>query len=446
MNDAPTTVAPPPSTGRRRWHWLVLLASTLLLLAATIPWIAFRFTHSITDDAFVESHLINLAPQVSGTVVDVFVQEQDLVKEGQLLARIDPLTYEREVHPARARLVVSEAALAKTRVDLTLLTEEVPQRVIVAEKNWAAARDNVGEAKEKLALVERDTSDGVNAARGAVDAAQAALVLAQEDFTRYEALFEDGSVPERKFQEVTKAIRAAEAEVQVAQGRLGQAEAQRSQVGIARQALAAVEHLAEEAAASVELAKLGTVAITARQRDVAERESAVGAARSALELAETNLEYTRITAPYDGVIARKWRHLGDYAHTGDPVFSMYNPDLKYVTVQLEETLLEGVAPGNFADLQVEAYSQPFRGRVLWIGSATSGNFSLIPRDISSGEFTYVVQRVPTRISIERDDRWHLLRPGMSVRAAIEHGPGDPEWASAALEREARLEKLGSPSP
>jgi len=446
MNAETSNTKRQSAAGNRHWlRWAALGAAAILLLLVAVPWIAYRFTHSITNDAFIESHLINLAPQVSGTVVEVFVQEQDLVKQGQLLARVDPLSYQREVQLARARLVVAEAALAKARVDLTLLSEEVPQRVIAAEKKRAAAGSRVSEAAAALALVQRDTRDGVSAAQGAVEAVQAALVLAQEDFTRYEALFKDGSVPERKFQEATRTLRAAEAEVSVSEARLGQAEAQRKQVAISTEALAAARHLDEEAAAGVELAKLGSVAITAKQRDVAERESAVAAARSALEVAETNLEYTRITAPYDGVIARKWRHLGDYAHTGDPVFSMYNPELKYVTVQLEETLLEGVAPGNRATLHVEAYSEPFRGRVLWIGSATSGNFSLLPRDISSGEFTYVVQRVPTRIAIERDDRWDLLRPGMSVRVAIEHGAGDRQWASEALAREARIEKLSSPN-
>jgi membrane fusion protein (multidrug efflux system) len=120
---------------------------------------------------------------------------------------------------------------------------------------------------------------------------------------------------------------------------------------------------------------------------------------------------------------------------------MYNPELLYVTANLEETLLEGVAPGNAVRLRVDAFREPFRGRVVWVGSATEANFSLIPRDVSSGEFTYVVQRVPVRIEVERDARWPLLKPGLSVEAAIEHGPGDPVWAAEALRREAEIEGI-----
>ncbi|MBX3413985.1 MAG: biotin/lipoyl-binding protein [Pirellulales bacterium] len=434
------------SIWRRHKVSLAVSACALVAVVALFPWIVHRYTHSITKDAFIESHLINLAPQVSGTVVEVFVQEQDVVKQGQLLARIDPSTYEREVQLNQARLASAVAAFEKAQVDLTLLIEEVPQRIVIAERKLAAARNAVAEAVEQLARVTRNTSDGVVAAGGGVEAARAAYVLGKEDYDRYAALFQEGTVSERRYQEATKVFHASQAELRAAEARLGQAEAERRQVAIAEQALQAARHVAEEAQAGVELARLGNVAIEARRKEVTERETAVVEARRALELAETNLGYTRITAPYNGVIARKWRHLGDYAHTGDPVFSMYNPELLYVTVQLEETLLEGVAPGNFADLHVDAYDRPFRGRVLWIGSATSANFSLIPRDISSGEFTYVVQRVPTRIAIERDERWHLLKPGLSVTVAIEHGEGDPEWARRALEEEARIEQLGKPTP
>jgi membrane fusion protein (multidrug efflux system) len=174
---------------------------------------------------------------------------------------------------------------------------------------------------------------------------------------------------------------------------------------------------------------------------VAEREGQAEEARQALALAALELAYTEVVAPFSGVVAKKWRHLGDYAHVGEPLFSLYDPTLLYVTANLPETLLDGVAPGNVANLDVVAWDEPFRGRVLWVGSATDAKFSLIPRDVSAGEFTYVVQRVPVRIWIERDERWPLLRPGLSVAASIEHGSGDAEWAAATLREEARLEGL-----
>ncbi|HEV3237746.1 MAG TPA: hypothetical protein VGZ25_12205, partial [Gemmataceae bacterium] len=119
--------------------------------------------------------------------------------------------------------------------------------------------------------------------------------------------------------------------------------------------------------------------------------------------------------------------------------SMYNPDLLYVTANLEETRLGGVAPGNAVELQVDAFSEPFRGRVVWIDKSTGAQFALMPRNVVSGEFTKVVQRVPVRILIEKDERWPQLRAGLSARAVIDHGPGDAAWAEQAAKEMANVE-------
>jgi membrane fusion protein, multidrug efflux system len=419
---------------------LVALAVLLAVAIAGGIWgmgfVRHRFTHSVSMDAFIESHLVNLAPQVAGEIVTMFVQEQELVKKGQVLAIVDPSIYQREVDLSAAKLEVAKAALAKSEADLTLLKQQVPQQIVVAEAAVATAKDNQAKAAAAVAMITQDVDDAVVAAQRAVDAMNASLVMANEDFTRYTALYNDGSVTQRRFQEATKVRDVAAAERKIAVAKLGQADANRKQIDIAQQELAARKSAVREAEAALELAKLGNLQISVIEQIVAERKQDIGQAERALELAQTNLGYTKITAPYDGIIAKKWRHLGDYAHTGDPIVSMYNPDFLYVTVHLEETRLEGVNPGNWATLKLQAYSEPFRGRVVWIGSATGANFSLIPRDLASGEFTYVVQRVPVRLAVMRDDRWSKLKPGLSVTVEIEHGPGDAQWAAEAWQQEA----------
>ncbi len=103
---------------------------------------------------------------------------------------------------------------------------------------------------------------------------------------------------------------------------------------------------------------------------------------------------------------------------------MYNPDLLFVEANLEEDRLPGVAPGNPVHIELDAFAAPFRGRVVWINKSTGAQFALMPRNVVSGEFTRVVQRVPVRIQIEHDDRWPQLRAGLSASVAIAHGPGD----------------------
>src|SRR5262249_11139475 len=163
------------------------------------------------------------------------------------------------------------------------------------------------------------------------------------------------------------------------------------------------------------------------------------------DVAKTSLRYTRIVAPFPGTIVYLYRHLGDHVPAGTPVLSMYNPDLTYVTANLEETKLEGVAPGNPVLLHIDAFSRPFEGRVVWINRATGANFALVPRNVSSGEFTKVVQRVPVRIAIEKDERWSHLHAGLSVTVAIAHGTGDAQWANQAADAMRALEASVKPN-
>ncbi len=118
---------------------------------------------------------------------------------------------------------------------------------------------------------------------------------------------------------------------------------------------------------------------------------------------------------------------------------MYNPELLYVEANLEEDRLPGVEPGNPVRIELDAFDTPFQGRVVWINKSTGAQFALMPRNVVSGEFTRVVQRVPVRIEIERDDRWPRLRAGLSASVAIAHGSGDAAWAAKAARAMAELE-------
>ena len=111
-----------------------------------------------------------------------------------------------------------------------------------------------------------------------------------------------------------------------------------------------------------------------------------------------------------------------------------------------ETRLNGVAPGNSVELRLDAFDRPFSGRVVWINKSTGAQFALMPRNVVSGEFTKVVQRVPVRIWIEKDQRWPLLRAGLSAQVVISHGDGDAAWAEHAVkdmaQRESRYNQPG----
>jgi membrane fusion protein (multidrug efflux system) len=453
-----TTPEPPPvaspsppaaatSAGARfrriasRLFWLVGVVIIVLLgLFFFGHWWFNRFTSSITDDAFVEAHIVNVAPQsVSGHLTQFFVDENARVEQDQVIAQIDPVPYQDQVDLARRKVDVAEAELRRQESDLARLRLEVPIQIEIARRSLAAAKADEGKATQALKLTGDDVEHGITEAQAGVDAASADLVLAQQEFTRFTNLQKDDAVPLRRAQEATQARDAAEAHRKLAATKLAQARANQTQIEVAKQTLEAAQKGSEKAAKSVDLAETGEAEIRMVELLTVVKKQTVEEARSALTSAQNLLNYTQIRAPFSGVVVKLYRHLGDFASAGVPIVSMYNPDLLYVTANLEETRLSGVAPGNHAKLHLDAFDQPFTGRVVWINKSTGAQFALMPRNVVSGEFTKVVQRVPVRIAIEKDERWPLLRAGLSVQTEIEHGKGDAQWAEKAARDMAELE-------
>jgi membrane fusion protein (multidrug efflux system) len=403
-------------------------------------WWCDRLSHSITDDAFVEAHIVNLAPQsVSGHLVRVFVEENDRVEQGQVLAEIDPVPYRDQVNIARSKVETAQAELCRQESALARLRSEIPIQIEIARRSLAAASADQSRSQQALKLTVDEVEKGIDEAQAGLEAATADLVLAQQEYTRFTNLQKEEAVPLRRAQEVTQARDAAEARRKLAAAKLARAQADQTQIEVAKRTVEAAEKTTEKASKSVDLAETGNAQIREAELLTAVKKEDVEDARRALAAAEDNLGFTKIRAPFPGVVVKSYRHLGDFASAGVPILSMYNPDLLYVTANLEETRLQGVAEGDLVELHIDAFDEPFRGRVVWIDKSTGAQFALMPRNVVSGEFTKVVQRVPVRIAIEKDERWPLLRAGLSVQAVIDHGAGDLRWAEQAAREMADVE-------
>jgi len=427
---------------------LLATVITALLFLIAIPfavlWIVHRYTHSLTDDAFVESHIVNIGPLVNGHLLHMLVEEHDVVKAGQVLAQIDPIPYVRQLQLTQSKVEVAEATLRQEESSLARMEEEVPRRIEIARRDLAVFQADLKKSKHQHELMMQDVEKTIREAQASRDAAQAVLVNATEDYNRYSKLYKERSVPERKFEDATKVYKTAQADVSAAQAKLERAEANRIQVKVTEQVQVAADHSVQKATEGVALAEVGKLQIEELRRQVKVRASQVDEAKRARDVAQTNLDYTQIVAPFDGIVVKRYRNLGDFVPVGAPVLSMFNTNLLWVTAHMEETRLEGITPGCKVDVHIDAFSHPFTGKVLWVNRATGANFALVPRDVSAGEFTKVIQRVPIRILLEKDERWSQLRPGLSVSVAIEHGPGDPEWARKAAAEELRMERGVSP--
>ncbi|HYT95021.1 MAG TPA: HlyD family secretion protein [Gemmataceae bacterium] len=405
-----------------------------------LHWWTYRLSHSITDNAFVEAHIVNIAPEmVSGRLVRFHVEENDRVAQGQVLAEIEPVHYRDQVEQARGKLDLAAAELKRQEAGLAKLKKEVPLQIDVAKQTLAAARTEEARARDALRLTTDEVNKTIDEAKAAVALARANLTLAKQEYDRWTTLAAQDATTLRRAQEVTRAHDVAKAELRLADARLAKAEAARTRIEVANRDLEVAQTLVTKAGKVLDLAETGYDQIREVELMVGVKKEVVKDAQIALDSAQHVLQFTQIRAPFPGVVVKRYRHLGDFTSAGVAILSMYNPDLLYVTANLEETRLGGVAPGNAVELQVDAFAEPFRGRVVWIDKSTGAQFALMPRNVVSGEFTKVVQRVSVRIAIEKDERWPLLQAGLSVRTVISHGAGDPRWAEQAAREMRDLE-------
>lgn len=168
-------------------------------------------------------------------------------------------------------------------------------------------------------------------------------------------------------------------------------------------------------------------ALEAAQADYNIALTRVGTAKAQLGVFQTQLQNGTIVSPLNGVVAKRWVLEGDVVQPGQPIYTIYDMKNVWITAQLEETKLTQIGPGDPVEINVDAYpDQKFYGKVLQIGSNTAAQFSLIPPNNASGNFTKVTQRVPVKISITppaqaKNSAPISLLPGMSVEVRVKEG-------------------------
>ena len=206
-----------------------------------------------------------------------------------------------------------------------------------------------------------------------------------------------------------------------------------------QQRLETAEADAEKAAAAVTqkqaavVAATGTLRVLRAQRD--QEKAKRQEARAALQLARNDLANTVIRAPVAGVAGNRAGQIGQYVKAGTQLLSLVPLPQVYVTANFKETQLTHMRPGQIAEVSVDAYpDQPIEGRIESFAPASGAEFSLLPPDNATGNFTKIVQRVPVRIALPADGPLAAkLRPGLSVVVTVDTRSA-PSDASAAPHR------------
>jgi len=377
---ASADVAPRPHLRFRKYLTpaLVLLLAAAVVLTLTRNWNAWEGgrIEQVTDDAYVRSDLTPLSTKVSGIVREVKVSDYQTVAKGDLIVELEHDDYQAQLDQAKAAVEAAKAGIENNRRQRQLQDAKIDR-----------ALSGIDQAKAQI-----------SAAQAGKEAVQADVVRTRAERARQEALYQTHSTTQQKLEQAT-----------ADEGRFtGQ--------------FASREADLEQAKTSLRSNELAVLA-EQRSKSVLESQESqliadLHAKEAALEVAQVNLGYTKITAPGDGSVGERQVRPGQLVSPGTQVLTFVS-NVKWVQANYRETQLTHIKVGDPAEITVDTFpGQKLRGKVLEIAPASGSQFALLPPDNATGNFTKIVQRVPVKIALDPSPLSAQLRPGLSVTATV----------------------------
>jgi multidrug resistance efflux pump len=347
-------------------HRTIRIGLTAVIVLAAAAVVALKYRQYIinpwTRDGMVRAQVLQIAPRISGPIIDLPIRDNQLVAEGDLLFEIDPRTFQAAYDQALADL-------DKTLDDIEALKAQV------------------------------------TAAAASVDQSTSQVEQAQNEIAGYKANFDEANIELKRItvlverQDVSRAVfdqRKAESDIAEAQLRNAQARLIEAKASLA-------QAQADLARAQADLGAEG------------EQNARLRAARAAAETARLDLEFTKMTAPVDGYVSNLQLRPGDQTVANQPALALIDSSSFYVQGFFRETLVAGIEPGDQAVVTLMSYpDQPLEGRVDSVGwgiapdDGTTG-FELLPDVSPTFEWIRLAQRIPVRIHLAE------LPPGVQLR-------------------------------
>lgn len=255
-----------------------------------------------------------------------------------------------------------------------------------------------------------------------VAVAKATLAKAQ---AHLDSLDKELAQQQARIKQAQAGIRAAKSRVQEYRNNPARRKGLIKKGALSRQlyerAQADFEHASSQLDAATAEADLAHKSLKVLQAQRAQRIADVHAAQAHLGLAQRNLRYTHIVAPFDGVLGRLHIQVGSLVATGTSIVSLVPDSRPFIIANYKETQLAHVQIGQPVELTVDGLPDArFHGRVTQIAPMSGAKASLLPADNASGNFTKVVQRIPVRIDLAPGQQGlERLRAGMSVETSID---------------------------
>ena len=390
-----------------------LLGAALLIAIVTLVLVVHYHNRVSTDDAQVDGHITPMASKVYGNVLEVMVDDNQPVKAGQVLVRLDPRDYQAKADQARAALALAASQAQAAQVGVPLSQETTQSGTSSAQ---AQLNVNHAEFEKAKASYEMDSTAELAYARANVDARQASCDRAQADLARMKPLLAKAEISQQQYDAYLAAARVADSELKAAKERLA---ATQQAAEVAKASMNSEQAKVEKARAGVREALANHMQVNIRQADATSAIASVAQARANLGAAELQLNYTTIVAPIDGVVTKKSVEPGQVVQPGQGLLVLIPLHDVWVTANFKETQLAKVRPGQKAEISVDMYGKTFTGHVDSIAGSTGSRLSLLPPENATGNFVKVVQRISVKIVLDPIPPGKaVLRPGMNVDATI----------------------------
>lgn len=417
--EAPLAGEPAPSKGgfAERWagpkfRWGFIGAGAIVAVIV-ITMILYYHDRVSTDDAQVDGHIVPVASKIYGNVAEVLVNDNQPVKTGQVLVRIDSRDYQARLDQAKAALALAESQVRAAQVGVPLTDETTQSGTSAADAQLQMAQADYERAK---ITYDKDSTAELAAARAKVAARQASYDRAQADLERMKPLLAKAEISQQQFDAYLAGAKVAESELKEAQEKLASAEKSAEQ---ARAAMLSAKARVEQARAGVEQARASRKQVNIRRADLLSASAGVAQAKANVEAAELQLSYASIVAPMDGVVTKKVVEVGQVVQPGQGLLVLVPLHDIWVTANFKETQLARVRSGQEAEVDVDMYGKTFTGHVDSIAGATGARLSLLPPENATGNYVKVVQRIPVKIVLDPiPPEKAVLRPGMNVDATI----------------------------
>jgi len=364
----------------------IALFLLILLLIGSIyglyRYIEFNKNYASSNAVFIKSDSLTfLSFKLPGKIEKIYVKEGDEVKKGELLAKLDTKDLE-----LQKKAVIFKSDALKNKINSFEFQKEKIKKEIDLNSNLT--QNEISKLKK-----------AIEAKNHEINAKKIKLNKLKSDYLKFKRLFLQGKIAKEKYENVKTAYLMLSEEIKADNNLLEGMKEDLKNLKI-----------------KIDLIKNNLLEVKRLEKSISALKKELKALLEKKALLEQNINDSFLYAPFNAKIAKKFINENEVVGAGVRVLSLVNLNDIYVLNLLEETKLKGIAPGCYAKIHVDALDKDFDGYVEKILPASAATFALVPRDISSGEFTKLAQRFYVRIKFKKIPKNVLV--GMSAEVVI----------------------------